>query len=29
MLLANVLVAKKIKEKNRTAVFRIHDYPDE
>jgi len=29
MLLANVLVAKKIKEKKRTAVFRIHDYPDE
>ena len=29
MLLANTLVAKKIKEKNRTAVFRIHDYPDE
>jgi len=29
MLLANVLVAKKIKEKNRTAVFRVHDYPDE
>ena len=29
MLLANVLVAKKIKEKNRTAVFRTHDYPDE
>ena len=29
MLLANILVAKKIKEKKRTAVFRIHDYPDE
>ena len=29
MLLANVLVAKKIKEKKRKAVFRIHDYPDE
>ena len=29
MLLANILVAKKIKEKNRTAVFRVHDYPDE
>jgi len=29
MLLANVLVAKKIKENKRTAVFRVHDYPDE
>ena len=29
MLLANVLVAKKIKENKRKAVFRVHDYPDE
>ena len=29
MLLANIMVARKIKEKKRTAVFRIHDYPDE
>ena len=29
MLLANVLVAKKIKEHKGTAVFRVHDYPDE
>ena len=29
MLLANVLVAQKIKENKRKAVFRIHDYPDE
>ena len=29
MLLANVMVARKIKENNRQAVFRIHDYPDE
>ena len=29
MLLANVMVARKIKENKRQAVFRIHDYPDE
>lgn len=29
MLLANVMVARKIKENNSQAVFRIHDYPDE
>ena len=29
MLLANVMVARKIKENKRKAVFRIHDYPDE